>query len=203
MQPALDGSDWQRQGLRRQLLALALQVAEDDQDAITLGEPVDFLVEDRACLGSCSGDSRRAVLDSAALRSKARRRRATPGPERPAAWPRGAARGRASRGPRGRGLSGGAPERSPGRHPGRRGGCEGGPAQTRRTMGPWRSTSAVKASSASLGFGRGEPFEQLAVGKVADRPQLDRGCESCPAANCCRIATLRRPRSRCLPVVDL
>ena len=47
MQPALDRSDRQRQGLRRQKLALALQVAENDQHPEPLGKSVDLLVQDR------------------------------------------------------------------------------------------------------------------------------------------------------------
>ena len=50
VQPAIYGSNRKRQGLGGQLLALALQVAKDDQDAEVLGQAIDFFVEDRAWL---------------------------------------------------------------------------------------------------------------------------------------------------------
>ena len=48
MQPALDGAQGEGQGSGGELLGLALEVAENNQDAEGFGEAVDFLVEYRA-----------------------------------------------------------------------------------------------------------------------------------------------------------
>ena len=45
MQAALDGSYRQPEGLRRQIVTLALQVAKDDQDTVALGKAVDLFME--------------------------------------------------------------------------------------------------------------------------------------------------------------
>ena len=76
MQPALDGSNRKRQGLGRQFLALALQVAKDNQDAEALGQAIDFFVRGPSMARGARAASNRAVLDSAARRSISRRRRA-------------------------------------------------------------------------------------------------------------------------------
>ena len=45
VEPALDGSNGQAQGVRREFLGVTLEVAENDQGAEPFGQAVDFLVE--------------------------------------------------------------------------------------------------------------------------------------------------------------
>ena len=120
MQPALDGSEWQREGLGRQFLALALQVAEDDQDPAAARGSRSISSCRTAALASCRGGSTsvasrlggRALEQSTATRcclgpgGRSRGDPVQPGTERVL-------------NPEARAIFAGARERSPGRHPGR------------------------------------------------------------------------------------
>ena len=191
VQPALDGSHRQRQGLRRQLLALALQVAKDDRDAVALGQPVDFFVENRPGPSSsgarASGGSRLGGPCARMLAAAAR----MPGLERPSAWRLDEARARASHESRAHATLRRSTRNVAWKASWASCGLRSRAEQTRRTIGPWRSTRARERELGRLGFAGGEPLEQLPVREVADRPQLIKGAKLPGRELAAWIATFR------------
>ena len=178
MQPALDGPNRQIERLGGQLVALPLQVAKNDRDTEAIGKPVDFLVEYRPrTFEPLRLDERRAFrLGGPALEG-------TPAP-----------RGRLDLNgqPLGDSVKPG-PERvanpEPARFAQEHQECrlEGVLGVVRITKqhgadakdhGPMPLDQRNKCQLGLVGFAGGELLEQLAVRKVADRAQVDRGCEA-------------------------